>query len=93
LRECSAQSAPKILRAKIFARQKSHVHWQKFAGEKLATTTDNALATLGGAPKIGSFLFQSLDQGKKARQYRITILLMFSLINFVNVNEPNTGEG
>jgi len=60
----------------------------------LATTTDNALATLGGAPKIGSFLFQSLDQGKKVGGYRNMILLMFLLINFThNVGEPKTRVG
>jgi hypothetical protein len=36
----------------------------KFAGEKSATDYVLAVATLGGATQIGSFLFVTLGQGK-----------------------------
>jgi hypothetical protein len=46
-----------------------------------------ALANLGGTTQIGSFIFQSLGQGKQGGQYRVMISLMFSSTNFTNVNE------
>jgi hypothetical protein len=46
-----------------------------------------ALATLGSMTQLGSFLFQSIGQGKYGRQYCIAILLTFSRTNFDNVNE------
>jgi hypothetical protein len=46
-----------------------------------------ALAALGRTTQIGSFLYQSLGQGKKERWYRVTIWLTFLPTDFANVNK------
>jgi hypothetical protein len=47
-----------------------------------------ALATLGDATQIGSFLFLLLGQGKQGRQYRVVISLNILHANFAKVYEP-----
>jgi hypothetical protein len=79
----------------------THVHIGKVCGQKLQRYCTAippsvlyllcsllSLATLGSVSWTLSFLFQSLGQGKKGRQYHIVILLTFSHTNFSSVNKP-----